>query len=203
MTETCTRNLSPGWPLGSDLEVIIGHDFFRNLRQLNGHIFCSEALRRLQQATKCSELFSHWQINHKWLVTSKWPLTFKGQSRKLCFNDTTGSWNSSRDMHIISRNCHVRQFCLLLTGWRFSSRSSDRSKQQKYDVTHCLPSLLPFPLLVDGDWSMRFFSRRQQQSARQQEPWTPEQGSSVSSHSWLSFSLKGSLPCSFFRNIHH
>ena len=42
------HNFSPGWPLGSDLEVIIGHDFFRTLRQLNGHIFCYKALRRLQ-----------------------------------------------------------------------------------------------------------------------------------------------------------
>ena len=65
MTETCTHNFSPGWPLGLDLEVIIGHDFFRTLRQLNGHIFCSEALRRLQQAPKCSELSKHWQISHK------------------------------------------------------------------------------------------------------------------------------------------
>ena len=34
MTKTCTHNFSPGWPLGSDLEVILGHDFFRTLRQL-------------------------------------------------------------------------------------------------------------------------------------------------------------------------
>ena len=85
MTETCTHNFSPGWPLGSDLEVIIGHDFYRTLRQLNGHILCYKALKRLQQAPKCSELFNHWPISHKWLVTSKWPLTFKVQSGKFMF----------------------------------------------------------------------------------------------------------------------
>ena len=50
--------------------------------------------------------------------------------------------------------------------------SSDSSRQQKYDVIHRLPPHIPFPPLLDADWSARFFSRRQQQSARQQEPWT-------------------------------
>ena len=37
--------------------------------------------------------------------------------------------------------------------------SSDSSRQQKYDVIHRLPPHIPFPPLLDADWSARFFQQ--------------------------------------------
>ena len=57
---------------------------------------------------------------------------------------------------------------------RADAFSRQQRQQQAAEVWRHTPPPSPhsFPPLLDADWSARFISRRQQQSARQQEPWT-------------------------------
>ena len=74
-----TPNLSPQWPLRSELEVILGHAFFPTCQLLNAHFSFTNWDRELELASfdrESHDLKEEWQ---SWPMTSNWPLTWQGQ----------------------------------------------------------------------------------------------------------------------------